>query len=66
MDSKNKEIGNYVASKILQRLSEIAKLTKKTSEKPKIFLKGSDNQSIDKFYIFLLECLAEWAQMFPF
>jgi hypothetical protein len=60
MDLKSKELGNYVSTKLLTRLKEIAKNAKKVPDREKIFSKPSDAETIENFYQLLLECLFEW------
>jgi hypothetical protein len=43
MDLKSKELGNYVATKLLTRLKEIGKNAKKMGERDKIFAKPSES-----------------------
>lgn len=64
MDSRNKELSTYVSEKVLDRLKEITKLSKKPNDRDKFFAKGSDKQSINSFFELLIECLYEWSYLF--
>lgn len=54
-----------MATKILSRLKEIAKMSKKPNERKKPFSKESKTAIIDDFYQLLIECLNEWNVQFP-
>lgn len=60
MDTRNKEIANYVTTKILDRLKAIAKQSLKP-DKNKFF---NPPTSGDDFYLLLLECLYNWSIFF--
>ncbi|CAD8169109.1 unnamed protein product [Paramecium pentaurelia] len=60
MDTRNKEIANYVTIKVLDRLKAIAKQSLKP-DKNKLF---TPPESGDEFYLLLLECLYNWSIFF--